>query len=84
MNIALLLLMDAAVLTASVSGPAVAADMQRLYVQEAGIEIDPTQLDAYKSAPTENIEIATRVAGRARALRRFRKRENPALVGCSR
>ena len=80
MNIAPFLLMGAAVLTASVSGPAVAADVQRLYVQEAEIEIDPTQLDAYKAALTEHIEIATRIEPGVLALYAVSEKDNPARV----
>jgi quinol monooxygenase YgiN len=80
MNIAQLLLMGVAVLTASVSGPAVAADVQRLYVQEAEIEIDPAQLDAYKAALTEHIEIATRVEPGVLALYAVSEKDNPARV----
>jgi hypothetical protein len=46
----------------------VAADAQRLYVQEAEIEIDRAQLDAYKSALTEHIETAARVEPGVRGL----------------
>ena len=55
------LLLTASVLAASIPGLAVADDMQRLYVQEAEIEIDPAQLEDYKAAVTEQIETATRV-----------------------
>jgi hypothetical protein len=37
------LLLTASVLAASIPGLAVADDMQRLYVQEAEIEIDPAR-----------------------------------------
>ncbi len=67
-------------LTASVSGPAVAADVQRLYVQETEIEIDPTQLDAYKAALTDHIEIATRVEPGVLALYAVSEKDNPARV----
>ena len=78
MNIAQLLLMGAAVLTASISGPAVAADVQRLYVQEAEIEIDPIQLEAYKSALTEHIETATRVEPGVFVLYAVSEKDKPA------
>jgi quinol monooxygenase YgiN len=80
MNIAQLLLMGAAVLTASISGPAVAADVQRLYVQEAEIEIDPIQLEAYKSALTEHIETATRVEPGVFALYAVSEKDKPARI----
>jgi quinol monooxygenase YgiN len=80
MNIAQLLLMGASVLTASISGPAIAADMQRLYVQEAEIEIDPAQLDAYNAAVAEHIETATRVEPGVLALYAVSEKDNPARV----
>lgn len=80
MNIAQLLLLGASVLTASVCGPAVAADVQRLYVQEAEIEIDAAQLDAYKSALIEHIETATRVEPGVLALHAVSEKDNPARV----
>ncbi len=54
--------------------------MQRLYVQETEIEIDPTQLDAYKAALTDHIEIATRVEPGVLALYAVSEKDNPARV----
>jgi quinol monooxygenase YgiN len=80
MNIAQLLLMGASVLAASISGSVVAADVQRLYVQEAEIEIDPAQLDAYNAAVTEHIETAVRAEPGVIALYAVSERDNPARV----
>jgi quinol monooxygenase YgiN len=80
MNIAQLLLMGASVLAASISGSVVAADVQRLYVQEAEIEIDPAQLDAYNAAVTEHIETAARAEPGVIALYAVSERDNPARV----
>jgi hypothetical protein len=55
------LLLTASVLAASIPGLAIADDMQRRYVQEGEIEIEPAQLDDYKAAVTEQIETAIRV-----------------------
>jgi quinol monooxygenase YgiN len=75
-----LLFLGASVLAASVPGPAVAADMQRLYVQQAEIEIDPAQLEAYKAAVIEHIETATRIEPGVLALYAVSEKDNPARV----
>ena len=80
MNIPQLLLMGATVLTAAISGSAVAADLQPLYVQEAEIEIDPAQLEAYKAAVTEHIETAARIEPGVIALYAVSEKDNPARV----
>jgi quinol monooxygenase YgiN len=80
MNITHLLLLGASVVTASVCAPAVGADVERLYVQEAEIEIDPAQLDAYKAALTEHIEIAPRVEPGVLALYAVSEKDNPARI----
>jgi quinol monooxygenase YgiN len=74
------LLLSASVLAAFAPGIASADDMQRLYVQQAEIEIDPAQLDAYKAAVTEQIETATRVEPGVLALYAVSEKENPARV----
>src|ERR1700747_3115250 len=80
MNIAQLLLMGASVLAASISGSVVACDVQRLYVQQAEIEIDPAQLDAYNAAVAEHIETAARAEPGVIALYAVSERDNPARV----
>lgn len=50
------------------------------YVQEAEIEIDPAQLDAYKAAVTEHIETAMRVEPGVLALYAVSEKDNPARV----
>jgi quinol monooxygenase YgiN len=74
------LLLTASVLAASVPGLAAADDMQRLYVQEAEIEIDPAQLEDYKAAVTEQIETATRVEPGVLVLYAVSEKDNPARV----
>ena len=81
MNIRELLVLSTSVLAASVPGHAVADDMQRLYLQEAEIEIDPVQLEAYKAAVTEQIEAATRVEPGVLVLYAVSEKDNPARVG---
>jgi quinol monooxygenase YgiN len=80
MNITHFPLLGASAVTASVCGPAVAADAQRPYVQEAEIQIDLAQLDAYKAALIEHIEIATRVEPGVLALYAVSEKDNPARV----
>ncbi len=79
MNITQLIL-SASVLAASVPATAVAADMQRLYVQEAEIEIDPAQLEDYKAAVAEQIEAATRIEPGVLALYAVSEKDDPARV----
>ena len=74
------LLLTASVLAASIPGLAVADDMQRLYVQEAEIEIDPAQLEDYKATVTEQIETATRVEPGVLVLYAVSEKDNPARV----
>jgi|SRR4030081_3022522 hypothetical protein len=78
------LLLTASVLAASIPGLAVADDMQRQYVQEAEIEIEPAQLDDYKAAVTEQIETAIRVEPGVLVLHAVSEKDNPTRAsGCS-
>src|SRR6266404_9787236 len=74
------LLLTASVLAASIPGLAVADDMQRQYVQEAEIEIEPARLDDYKAAVTEQIETATRVEPGVLVLYAVSEKDNPTRV----
>ena len=80
MNIRELLVLSASILAVSVPGPAVADDMQRLYLQEAEFEIDPAQLEDYEAAASEQIEAATRVEPGVLALYAVSEKDNPARV----
>ena len=80
MNVRELLVLSASILAVSVPGPAVADDMQRLYLQEAEIEIDPAQLEDYKAAVSKQIEAATRVEPGVLALYAVSEKDNPARV----
>ena len=80
MNVRELLVLSASILAVSVPGSAVADDMQRLYLQEAEIEIDPAQLEDYKAAVSEQIEAATRVEPGVLALYAVSEKDNPARV----
>jgi quinol monooxygenase YgiN len=80
MNIGEVLVLSASMLAASVPGPPVADDLQLLYLQEAEMEIDPSQLEDYKAAVTEQIEAATRVEPGVLALYAVSEKDNPARV----
>ena len=74
------LLLTASVLVASIPGSAIADDVQRLYVQEAEIEIESAQLDDYKAAVTEQIDTAIRVEPGVLVLYAVSETDNPTRV----
>ena len=77
MNAKQLLTLGASALASSVSGLALAEEMQGQYVQVAEIEIDPAQLESYKAAVKEQIETAIGVEpGRSGLVRRFCERQS--------
>lgn len=80
MHIVQLFMLGLSVLAASVPGMAIAAERQLPYMQEAEIEIDPEQLDAYKAALTEHIETATRAEPGVLALYAVSEQDNPARI----
>src|SRR2546423_4030846 len=80
MNVSELLVLSASILAVWVRGSAVADDMERLYLQEAEIEIHPAQLEDYKAAVSEQIEAATRVEPGVLALYAVSEKDNPARV----
>jgi quinol monooxygenase YgiN len=71
-------LLGAAILASSVSGPAVAQQAQ--YVQIAELEIDPAQLERYKAAVSEHAETAIRVEPGVLVLFAVSEKENPTHV----
>ena len=60
MNAKQLFVLGASMLAAALAGGAIAQQADGQYVQVAEIEIDPGQLDAYRSAVQEQIEAAIR------------------------
>ena len=80
MNARQLLILGASVLAASVSGLAVAGEMQGPYVQVAEIEIGPAQLESYKAAVKEQIETAIRVEPGVLVLYTVSEKDNPAHI----
>jgi len=61
MNAKQFLIIFASVLMSSLSGPIVADEARRPFVRLAELDIDPAQLDSFKSAIKEGIEAAVRV-----------------------
>jgi quinol monooxygenase YgiN len=75
------LLIGASVLAAMAAGTLAAAqDPQPLYVQIAEIEIDPTQLDAYKAAVSEHAETAVRIEPGVQTLYVVSDKDNPSHI----
>jgi quinol monooxygenase YgiN len=73
-------LVGAVLLTSAASGTGGAQEMQNRYVQIAEIEIDPAQLDAYKAAVREHIEIAVRVEPGVLALQAVTEKDDPTRI----
>ena len=61
MNTKQLFIVGASMLASALGGSAVGQEKQDQYIQIAEIEIDPTQIGAYKAAVKEHIETAVRV-----------------------
>jgi quinol monooxygenase YgiN len=80
MNIKPLLVVAASVLVSLLCGPAVAQEMQGQYVQLAEIEIDPAQVEDYKAAVREQIEIAVRDEPGVLMLYAVSEKDNPTRV----
>jgi quinol monooxygenase YgiN len=80
MNAKRFLIFGASVLTLWLSGPALAQQTQVPYVRIAELEIDPTQLESFKSAVTEGIEAAVRLEPGVLALYAVSEKDNPAHV----
>jgi quinol monooxygenase YgiN len=61
MNAKQLLIIGASMLASAAGGSALGQERQGQYIQIAEIEIDPSQIDAYKAAVKEHIETAVRI-----------------------
>src|SRR5690349_1895101 len=75
-----LLLFAASLVAASLCGQAVAEETRVPYAQVAEIEIDPTQLEAYKAAVNEQIETAIRVEPGVLVLYAVADKDSPTRV----
>jgi quinol monooxygenase YgiN len=80
MNARQLLVLGASVLASSLAGSAVADRMQEPYVRVAEIEIDPAQIEAYKAAINEEIEMSVRAEPGVLALYAVSVKDNPAHI----
>ena len=80
MNAKQFLVLGAAVLAPSLSGVADADAPQRPYVRVAQIEIDPAQLENYKTIAKEQIETAIRVEPGVLTLYAVAEQDNPTRV----
>jgi quinol monooxygenase YgiN len=80
MNVTQLLVLGASRLASSLSGSAIAQEIQRQYVQLAEIEIDPSQLEEYKAAVREQIETAIRVEAGVLVLYAVSEQNVPARI----
>ncbi len=61
MNTKQLLILGVSMLAAAAGGSALGQEKQDPYIQIAEIEIDPSQIDAYRTAVKDHIETAVRV-----------------------
>ena len=75
-----LLILAATLLMSSLAGGAVAKEMQMPYVRLAELEIDPTQLESFKAAATEEIEASVRVEPGVLALYAVYVKDHPDQV----
>jgi quinol monooxygenase YgiN len=74
------LLLLGASLFAIHAGPAVARMPPAAYVQLAELEIDPAQLDAYRAAVKEHIEMAMRIEPGVLVLNAVAHKDDPARI----
>ncbi|MET0709954.1 MAG: putative quinol monooxygenase [Tardiphaga sp.] len=80
MNKKQLFVYGASILAATLAGGADAQQADERYVQVAEIEIDPVQLDAYRSAVQEQIDAAIRTEPGVLVLYAVSEKDNPAHV----
>ena len=80
MNAAQFLILGASALAASLGAVASAQPTQNRYVRVAELEIDPAQLESYRAALVEEIEMSVRVEPGVLSLYAVADKENPARV----
>ena len=78
MNIRQLFFVGASILASTAGG--VTQERQEQYVQTAEIEIDPSQLDAYKAAVSEHAETAIRKEPGVLVLYAVSEKNNPTSI----
>ena len=74
------LLLLAATMLAQLAGPVFAQEPNEPYVRVAEIEIEPSQVAAYKAAVKEQIEAAMQLEAGVLALYAVAEKDNPAQV----
>lgn len=75
-----LLIVGVSMLASAAAGPALGQDKQGQYIQVAEIEIDPSQIEAYRAAVKEQIETAVRVEPGVLTLYAVSDKDDPAKV----
>jgi quinol monooxygenase YgiN len=80
MNTKQLFVFGSSMLAAALGGGAVAQQADEQYVQVAEIEIDPVQLDAYRTAVQEQIDAAIRNEPGVLVLYAVSEKDNPTHV----
>lgn len=75
-----LLILGALMLASCLGGPAVAAETQGQYVRIAELEIDPAQLENFKSAIKESIEASVRVEPGVLVLYAVSEKDEPTRI----
>jgi quinol monooxygenase YgiN len=75
-----LLIVGVSMLASAAVGPALGQDKQEQYIQVAEIEIDPSQIEAYRAAVKEQIETAVRVEPGVLTLYAVSDKDDPAKV----
>ena len=80
MNIRQVLIFSTSLLAFFVCGPVFAEEAREQYVRLAELEIDPTQLESFKSAIKEGIETAVRVEPNVLALYAVSEADYPARI----
>ena len=80
MNAKQFLILGASVLTTSLGGLAHSEETQGRYVRMAEIEIDPAQLESYRTAAKEEIEASVRIEPGVLALYAVSEKDNPGRI----
>jgi quinol monooxygenase YgiN len=75
-----LLVLGASMLALCLGGPAMAAEAQGQYVRIAELEIDPAQLENFKSAIKESVETSVRVEPGVLVLYAVSEKDDPARI----
>ncbi|UWU71986.1 putative quinol monooxygenase [Bradyrhizobium sp. NC92] len=75
-----LLMIGVSLLASAAAGPALGQEKQEQYIQVAEIEIDSSQIDAYRTAVKEHIEMAVRVEPGVLTLYAVSDKDDPSKV----